>query len=94
MKNYQKENVLRMIKDLEDKIETCKINVKSFTDDAMRWNGAETASTYACRLNGYIHELNGIFSALTTMGYEIKCDKNGKVIDFFECDEDDIPQLL
>ena len=89
MTKNQKENILLKIKDLEEKIETCKVNVKSFTDDSDYWNGAETATSFACRLNGYILELRGMFAIITAMGYEIKYDKKSKkVIDIVEDTEE------
>ena len=66
--------VLLSIKDMEEKIKTHKDVAIDCVKNANAWNGAESASTFATRLNGEIQYLNGMCAVLRMLGYEIEYD--------------------
>ena len=67
--------VLGAIHDMEEKIKTRKEIAIACVNDAERWNGAETASTFATRLHGEIQYLNGMYAVLNMLDYYIEYDK-------------------
>ena len=85
---FQEEDIMRKIKLLEEHIDRYRMETIASVTNPKQWNGAENATTYACRLNGYIGELNGIFSVLTILGYGINYDKEtDKVISIISEEE-------
>ena len=83
MTDIQKEEILNAIHNLEDRIDDLKKTTIYQVEHSHDWNGSETASTYATRLNAYLAERRGIFTALTIMGctmtWDGKSDKLGTI---------------
>lgn len=75
MKDYQMENLLRTLHELEDYIGNMQNTITNeVTDNLFGWTAAESVATYASRLNGYIHERRGICVALNLLGYRVNWD--------------------
>lgn len=80
MKDYQKENLLRSLHELEENIDRMRDTITSeVADNLFGWTAAESVATYASRLNGYIHERRGICVALNLLGYHVNWDGNHAV---------------
>ena len=78
------DNIMRVISDLDERIESYKMDVKTAIDGAENWNGAETASAYATRLNGFISERRGMYAVLNLLHCELEFDKDNHLVKICE----------
>lgn len=79
MKEYQKKEIIRSIKDIEERIDNYTNTVKQCAENVIEWCGTEQLSVYSARLNGYVQELRGMCTILNIIGCDMEWDDNGKL---------------